>query len=59
MLRNADTAMYEAKRQGKSRYALFEPAMHATVVERLDLAADLGRAVEKASSTCATSRRSA
>ena len=59
VLRNADTAMYAAKRQGKSRYALFEPAMHATVVERLDLAADLGRAVEKASSTCATSRRSA
>jgi diguanylate cyclase (GGDEF)-like protein/PAS domain S-box-containing protein len=47
LLRNADTAMYAAKRQGKSRYALFEPAMHATVVERLDLAADLSRAVEK------------
>jgi EAL domain-containing protein (putative c-di-GMP-specific phosphodiesterase class I) len=39
--------MYAAKRQGKSRYALFEPAMHATVIERLDLAADLSRAVEK------------
>jgi EAL domain-containing protein (putative c-di-GMP-specific phosphodiesterase class I) len=39
--------MYAAKRQGKGRYALFEPAMHATVVERLDLAADLSRAVEK------------
>jgi len=36
-----------AKRQGKSRYALFEPAMHATVLEQLDLAADLSRAVEK------------
>jgi diguanylate cyclase (GGDEF)-like protein/PAS domain S-box-containing protein len=47
LLRNADTAMYAAKRQGKGRYALFEPAMHATVIERLDLAADLGRAVEK------------
>jgi diguanylate cyclase (GGDEF)-like protein/PAS domain S-box-containing protein len=47
LLRNADTAMYAAKRQGKGRYALFEPAMHATVVERLDLAADLSRAVEK------------
>jgi len=47
VLRNADTAMYAAKRQGKSRFALFEPAMHATVVERLDLAADLSRAVEK------------
>ncbi len=47
LLRNADTAMYAAKRQGKGRYALFEPAMHASVVERLDLAADLSRAVEK------------
>jgi diguanylate cyclase (GGDEF)-like protein/PAS domain S-box-containing protein len=47
LLRNADTAMYAAKRQGKSRYALFEPAMHSTVLERLDLAADLSRAVEK------------
>ncbi|HZA80799.1 MAG TPA: EAL domain-containing protein [Actinomycetes bacterium] len=47
LLRNADTAMYAAKRQGKGRYAVFEPAMHATVLERLDLAADLGRAVEK------------
>jgi diguanylate cyclase (GGDEF)-like protein/PAS domain S-box-containing protein len=47
LLRNADTAMYAAKRQGKGRYALFEPAMHATVIERLDLAADLSRAVER------------
>ena len=47
LLRNADTAMYAAKRQGKGRYALFEPAMHATIIERLDLAADLSRAVEK------------
>jgi diguanylate cyclase (GGDEF)-like protein/PAS domain S-box-containing protein len=47
LLRNADTAMYAAKRQGKGRYALFEPAMHAMVVERLDLAADLSRAVDK------------
>jgi diguanylate cyclase (GGDEF)-like protein/PAS domain S-box-containing protein len=47
LLRNADTAMYAAKRQGKGRYAIFEPAMHATVVERLDLAADLGRAIQE------------
>jgi diguanylate cyclase (GGDEF)-like protein len=47
LLRNADTAMYAAKRQGKGRSAIFEPVMHATVVERLDLAADLSRAIQQ------------
>jgi len=47
LLRNADMAMYAAKRQGRARSAIFEPAMHATMVERLDLAADLGRAVQQ------------
>jgi EAL domain-containing protein (putative c-di-GMP-specific phosphodiesterase class I) len=39
--------MYAAKRQGKGRSAIFEPVMHATVVERLDLAADLSRAIQQ------------
>jgi len=47
LLRNADTAMYAAKRQGKGRSTLFEPAMYATVVKRVDLAADLSRAVQE------------
>jgi len=47
LLRNADTAMYAAKRQGKGRSMLFEPAMHATVLKRVDLAADLSRAVQE------------
>jgi diguanylate cyclase (GGDEF)-like protein/PAS domain S-box-containing protein len=46
LLRNADVAMYMAKEQGKGRYQVFEPAMHATVLERLELKADLQRAVE-------------
>ena len=46
LLRNADTAMYAAKRQGKGRHTLFEPAMHATLLKRVDLAADLSRAVQ-------------
>ncbi len=46
ILRNADLAMYRAKSEGKSRYALFEPSMHARVLERLGLKAELQRAVE-------------
>ena len=45
LLRNADLAMYRAKGDGKHRYALFEPAMHARVLERLALKAELQSAV--------------
>ena len=45
LLRNADVAMYRAKQHGKGRYELFAPAMHAAVVERLELEADLRRAL--------------
>ena len=47
LLRNADVAMYAAKRQGKGRYALFEPIMHSRLVERLDLVGSLRRALER------------
>ncbi len=46
LLRNADVAMYMAKRDNKGRYRLFEPAMHERVVERLELRAELQRALE-------------
>ncbi|HEY7396916.1 MAG TPA: EAL domain-containing protein [Gaiellaceae bacterium] len=46
LLRNADVAMYMAKRDSKGRYRLFEPAMHERVVERLELRAELQRALE-------------
>jgi diguanylate cyclase (GGDEF)-like protein/PAS domain S-box-containing protein len=45
-LRNADLAMYMAKRDSKGSYRLFEPAMHERVVERLELRAELQRALE-------------
>jgi len=45
ILRSADLAMYRAKHDGKSRYALYEPAMHEDVLERLSLKADLQRSV--------------
>ena len=41
LLRNADVAMYRAKRAGRGQYATFEPQMHATLVERLQLEAEL------------------
>ena len=34
LLRNADLAMYEAKLQGRSRHVLYEPTMHARVMNR-------------------------
>ncbi|MDQ4109179.1 MAG: EAL domain-containing protein [Actinomycetota bacterium] len=47
LLRNADVAMYIAKEAGKNRYQIFEPEMHDTALRRLELKADLQRAVEK------------
>jgi diguanylate cyclase (GGDEF)-like protein len=47
LLRNADLAMYRAKGLGRNRHELFEPGMHSAVVERLDLEADLRRAIER------------
>jgi diguanylate cyclase (GGDEF)-like protein/PAS domain S-box-containing protein len=45
LVRNADAAMYIAKRDGKGGYRLFEPTMHSDVVARLELRADLQRAL--------------
>jgi diguanylate cyclase (GGDEF)-like protein/PAS domain S-box-containing protein len=46
LLRNADVAMYMAKRDSKGSYRVFEPAMHERVVERLELRAELQQAIE-------------
>ena len=45
LLSNADLAMYMAKNQGKNRYEEFQDQMHTAVVTRLELEADLRRAV--------------
>lgn len=47
LLRNADIAMYMAKRTGKGRYAFFEENMHTEAAERLALEADLRNALER------------
>lgn len=44
-MRNADLAMYAAKQEGRSRFALFEPRMHTAAVERLQLEEELRRAL--------------
>ena len=46
LLRNADAAMYVVKTDGKGRYAIYEPHMHAAALNRLDLRADLQRALD-------------
>ncbi|WP_285686757.1 EAL domain-containing protein [Actinoplanes sp. NBRC 103695] len=45
--RNADLAMYKAKAAGGSGFAVYDPAMHDELVERLELEADLRRALER------------
>ncbi|HAR46820.1 MAG TPA: hypothetical protein DCS05_11850, partial [Nitrospiraceae bacterium] len=47
VLRDADTAMYQAKTRGRAQYALFEPGMHAEAMKRLQLESDLRRALER------------
>ncbi|MGB3517168.1 MAG: EAL domain-containing protein [Elainellaceae cyanobacterium] len=46
VLRDADTAMYQAKAEGKACYRIFTQSMHAHVVQRLHLETDLRRAIE-------------
>jgi diguanylate cyclase (GGDEF)-like protein len=47
ILRDADTAMYQAKSHGRANFAVFEQGMHIHAVERLRLETDLRRAVER------------
>ncbi|KRH98793.1 EAL domain-containing protein [Curvibacter sp. PAE-UM] len=47
VLRDADIAMYEAKRQGRGRYEMFEPSMRKRVHDDAELENDLRQAVDK------------
>jgi diguanylate cyclase len=45
VLRDADTALYHAKEQGKGRIAMFDQAMRSRVLERADIENDLQLAI--------------
>jgi len=47
LVRNADIAMYRAKRAGKGRCEVFDTAMHAGAVKRLNMEGDLRKALER------------
>ena len=47
MLRDAEIAMYRAKRAGKARCEVFDPAMHSSAVRRLKLETDLRLGIER------------
>jgi diguanylate cyclase (GGDEF)-like protein/PAS domain S-box-containing protein len=47
LLRNADVAMYIAKRRGKGGHEFFEPDMHLAALKRLELKAELEQALER------------
>ncbi|WP_116473295.1 putative bifunctional diguanylate cyclase/phosphodiesterase [Zobellella maritima] len=47
LLRDADTAMYRVKAEGRNNYCFFEPEMNVQALTRLSLEADLRRAIER------------
>lgn len=47
LLRDADTAMYQAKSRGKACYAIFDKTMHAEASMALQLEMELRRALER------------
>ena len=46
LLRNADLAMYRAKAAGRGGFERYDPEMHSELVQRVQLEADLRRALE-------------
>jgi diguanylate cyclase (GGDEF)-like protein/PAS domain S-box-containing protein len=47
LIKNADTAMYQAKENGRQNYQVFKPAMNVRAVERQSIEENLRRALER------------
>ena len=47
LIRDADAALYQAKRLGRARFEVFDRAMRARTVERLSIENDLRRALDR------------
>ncbi len=47
LIKNADTAMYQAKENGRQSYQFFKPAMNARAVERQSVEESLRRALKR------------
>ena len=47
LLKNADTAMYQAKERGRNTFQFYASEMHAQALEKMLLANDLRRALER------------
>jgi diguanylate cyclase (GGDEF)-like protein/PAS domain S-box-containing protein len=47
LIKNADTAMYQAKENGRQSFQFFKPAMNARAVERQSIEENLRRALER------------
>lgn len=47
LLRDADTAMYEAKRNGKAQYVVFDTSMHTRIQERLQIEMTMQEALDQ------------
>lgn len=47
LIKNADTAMYQAKENGRQTYEFFKPAMNVRAVERQSIEESLRRALER------------
>jgi diguanylate cyclase (GGDEF)-like protein/PAS domain S-box-containing protein len=47
LLRNADTAMYQAKKAGRARFEVFDDGMRQRALARLEIETDLRKAIEQ------------